>query len=152
MAFERILLSIGPDDWNSLDALVDAAADVAPPSGSEVHLLYVFPQDEYDGILEQMDVDRTGAVPTPDEIAERHESVRIPADRFDELGLDFEIHGVAGGSASTRIVRTVEEFDADVVVVGGARRSPAGKAMFGDRAQQVLLNAPCPVLYVKQAE
>jgi nucleotide-binding universal stress UspA family protein len=48
------------------------------------------------------------------------------------------------------VVKRAEKLEADVVVVGGNKRSPTGKAMFGDHAQQVLLNASCPVLYVKR--
>ncbi|MBV0926105.1 universal stress protein [Halomicroarcula limicola] len=150
MALERILLSVGPDDWDSLDGLVDAAADIAEPAGATVYVLYVFPRDEYDDLLDQMGVDQTSGGLSPDEVAERHDSVRVPADRFEDRGIDFEIRGVAGGQPSDQVVRKVDEFDADVVVVSGTKRSPAGKAMFGDHAQQVLLNAPVPVLYVKQ--
>jgi nucleotide-binding universal stress UspA family protein len=40
--------------------------------------------------------------------------------------------------------------DADMVFIQERRRSPAGKAVFGSAAQEVLLNAPCPVTFVRQ--
>lgn len=150
MAHDRILLAIGPDDRDSLDTLVDATIALAEPSDATVFLLYVFPRDDYEAVMEKMDIDVATSGLTADEVAQRHESVRGPADRLESLGIDYEIRGVAGGNPSDRIVRTIEQVDADVAVVGGTKRSPAGKAMFGDHAQRVLLNAPVPVLYVKR--
>lgn len=150
MALERILLSVGPEDRDHLDGLVESTADVAESTDATVYVLYAFPDDEYDELLERMDADETSGGLSPDEVAMRHDSVRIPGDRFEELGIDFEIRGVAGGIPSAQVARKSDELDADVVVVGGAERSPAGKAVFGDYAQQVLLDAPCPVLYVKR--
>ncbi|MFC7078372.1 universal stress protein [Haloarcula halophila] len=150
MAHDRILLAIGPDDRDSLDTLVDATIDLAEPSDATVSLLYVFPRDDYETMMEQMDIDTTTSGLTADEVAQRHESVREPADRLESLGIDYNIGGVSGGNPADQIVRKIEQTDADVAVVGGTKRSPTGKAVFGDHAQQTLLNAPVPVLYVKR--
>ncbi|MCG1007569.1 universal stress protein [Halorubrum lacusprofundi] len=150
MTYDHILLAIGPEDRDSLDALVDATIDLAEPSNASVSLLYAFPRDDYEAVMEQMGIDTTTSGLTPDEVAQRHESVREPADRLESLGIDYEIRGVSGGNLADRVVRTIERSGADVAVVGGTKRSPAGKAMFGDHAQQVLLNAPVPVVYVKR--
>ncbi|MFC6976626.1 universal stress protein [Halomicroarcula sp. GCM10025709] len=150
MAHDRVLLAIGPEDRDSLDTLVEAAIDMAEPAGATVYLLYVFPRDDYETVMEQMDIDTATSGLTPDEVAQRHESVREPADRLASLDIDYEIRGVSGGNPADQIVRTVEQVGADVAIVGGTKRSPAGKAMFGDHAQRVLLNSPVPVLYVKR--
>ena len=39
-----------------------------------------------------------------------------------------------------------------LIVVGYRRRSPAGKFLLGSDAQQILLEAPCPVLAVRPAD
>ena len=47
------------------------------------------------------------------------------------------------------ILRVADETDADVLVIGLRHRTPVGKMIMGSVAQQVLLDAPCPVLAVK---
>lgn len=150
MSFDTVLLAISSEDQKSLNALVDAAADLAEPSNATVSLLYGFSGDDYEALMKQMDIDTTTGGLTPDKVAQLHEGVRELADRLKSLNLDYEIQGVSGGDLSEQIVRTIEREDADVAVVGGTKRSPTGKAVFGDLAQQVLLNAPVPVLYVQR--
>lgn len=47
------------------------------------------------------------------------------------------------------LVKTAEEMDAKLIVIGLRRRSPVGKLILGSNAQRTLLDAPCPVLAVK---
>jgi len=150
MAYDRVLLAIGPDDRDVLDDLVDTVINLAAPSNARVSLLYAFPRDDYEAVMERMDIDTTTSGLTPDEVAQRHESVRGPGDRLESLDIEYEIQGISGGNLSDKVVRTIERSGADIAIVGGTKRSPTGKAMFGDHAQQVLLNAPVPVVYVKR--
>jgi nucleotide-binding universal stress UspA family protein len=129
---------------------VDTVINLAAPSNARVSLLYAFPRDDYEAVMERMDIDTTTSGLTPDEVAQRHESVRGPGDRLESLDIEYEIQGISGGNLSDKVVRTIERSGADIAVVGGTKRSPTGKAMFGDHAQQVLLNAPVPVVYVKR--
>lgn len=52
------------------------------------------------------------------------------------------------GDPSEEILQVAEEVDPRFLVLGGRRRSPVGKAVFGSVTQQVLLNATCPVVTV----
>jgi nucleotide-binding universal stress UspA family protein len=47
------------------------------------------------------------------------------------------------------VLGVAEEVGAELLVVGLHRRSPVGKALLGSNAQQILLNARCPVLAVR---
>lgn len=146
---DSVLLAIGPNDRDHVDALLDEVMAVAGPTGATVYLLHVFPRDEYDDLLDQMDIDPTSGALPPDVLASRHEDIRTPADRLEERGIDYEIRGVIG-RPDTEIVRVANDLGVDRIVIGGRGRSPAGKAVFGDHAQQVLLNASCPVTYVRR--
>ena len=49
------------------------------------------------------------------------------------------------------ILAAVTKHKAEVLVLGIRKRSPVGKLLMGSIAQQLLLQAPCPVLAVKAA-
>ncbi len=148
MAFERVLLAVGPEDEDRLEAVVDATVGMTAGTGATVYLLYTFRAEDYESVLSGMDVDATTGELTPDELARRHEQVRTVADGLEAHGVDHEIRTTVGGEPADLILDRIDRLGAEAAVVGGRRRSPAGKAMFGDRAQQVLLNASVPVLYV----
>lgn len=48
------------------------------------------------------------------------------------------------------IVSVAEEIDADLIVMSGRKRSPAGKVLFGSVTQSVLLDADVPVTVVME--
>jgi nucleotide-binding universal stress UspA family protein len=50
------------------------------------------------------------------------------------------------------LIDVADEVNADFIVIGMRRRSPVGKLLLGSIAQQVLLDASCPVLAVKSDE
>jgi len=50
------------------------------------------------------------------------------------------------GDVANMILAEVDEVDPRYLVISGQRRSPTGKAIFGDHAQRILLNAECPIV------
>ena len=54
-----------------------------------------------------------------------------------------------GKPAAEAILGAAVARSADLVVIGLRRRTPVGKLIAGSTAQQILLDAPCPVLTVK---
>jgi nucleotide-binding universal stress UspA family protein len=150
MSLDKVLLPVVPADRNHLETLVRPTIDVVDAHGAMVYLLYLFREDEYGELVEQTDLGDANRRRSPDELAARHESVRLATSIFERNDIDYEIRGVVGGNPASQVAKRAAKMDAEVVVVGGNKRSPTGKAMFGDHAQQVLLNASCPVLYVKR--
>jgi nucleotide-binding universal stress UspA family protein len=66
----------------------------------------------------------------------------------------FESEGIAAraqqrsGDPAEELIRAAREEDADQIVLGGRRRTPVGKAVFGSVVQDVILDAECPVLTI----
>jgi nucleotide-binding universal stress UspA family protein len=54
-----------------------------------------------------------------------------------------------GPDVAQESLRVATDTDAAVVVIGLRHRTPIGKMIMGSVAQQVLIDAPCPVLAVK---
>ena len=67
-----------------------------------------------------------------------------------DSGVEHEVRQLVRGSdPSDDLIAVAEEVDADLIVIGLRRRTPVGKLILGSNAQQVLLDASCPVLAVK---
>jgi nucleotide-binding universal stress UspA family protein len=70
--------------------------------------------------------------------------------RLAAAGVEHEVRQlVRGNEPAIDIIDVAREVDADFIVIGLRRRSPVGKLILGSIAQQVLLDADCPVLAVK---
>ncbi|MWG36279.1 universal stress protein [Halomarina oriensis] len=147
MSLDTVLVAVGETDEDRIDALARTAADIAGPAGATVKLAHVFSKEGYRETRQALDFDRDAEV-TPDVVAKRYVTIRELGDAMTDAGIEFTYHGAVGQEGET-IVRLAEEFEADLVVVGGRKRSPTGKAVFGSTAQEVILNAPCPVTFVR---
>ena len=147
MALETVLLAVGPGDRDRAEKLARTAGDIAGPAGANVVLAHVFTDEEYDITLGNLRVDNADSI-TPNEVARRHATIRSIGGILDEAGVEYEIRG-AVGEHGEQIVDLAKSEDADLVIVGGRKRSPTGKAVFGSTAQEVMLSAPCPVTFVR---
>lgn len=148
MALETVLLALGPGDAERIDRLAEETIDIAGPSDATVVLGHVFTEEEYERAIDRLRIDTTVGEVSPNDVAGRHATVRELGDRLDEAGVEFTVGGAVGDHGDS-IVGLAEEANADLVIVGGRRRSPAGKAVFGSTAQKVMLSAPCPVTFVR---
>lgn len=62
--------------------------------------------------------------------------------------LDYTV----GDSLAEDVLAAARKNEVDLLVIGLRRRSPVGKLVMGSTAQEILLNADCPVMAVKQPE
>ncbi|WP_135366139.1 universal stress protein [Halosimplex halophilum] len=148
MPIESVLLPVGLDDSDRADRLVAEAVAVAGPTGATVSVLHVFTESGLDNAIDRLDFDRDGEGVTPEAVARRLAYVQEVTSQLDDAGVDYEVLG-AVGDAAERITEVAEEIDADRILIGGRKRSPTGKAVFGSTAQSVMLDASCPVTFVR---
>lgn len=142
MPVETILLAVKPEEEHEF--LVDAVLDVAEPTRATVVLGVVHSEESFEAANEDY-----GGRASPDELARRSKAVRVATDRLEEADVPYEVRGAVGDPGET-FVSIGEETGADLLFVRGKKRSPTGKALFGSTAQTVLLNAHCPVTFVRQ--
>ncbi len=77
--------------------------------------------------------------------------VRRAQEALEDAGIETDVIDTSGNPADT-ILDVAEERDVDCICVGGRKRSPAGKALFGSVAQSVILTARRPVLVTGEGE
>jgi len=147
VALENILLAVGPGDTDRAEKLAEFVVDIAGPADTTVLLAHVFTQDEYSAATEQLGIESPTEV-TPDEVTRRHETTRSISEALEEAGINYEIRGAVGPHGE-EIIRLAADENSGLAVVGGRKRSPTGKAVFGSTAQEVMLSAPCPVTFVR---
>ena len=70
-------------------------------------------------------------------------------ERLAGVGVEHEVRQAMGTDVAEEMIRVIREVDAQVLVIGMRHRTPVGKMIMGSVAQQLLLDAPCPVLAVK---
>lgn len=150
MALEKILIAVGPGDPERSITLMETVVSVAGPAGAEVVLAHVFDEDEYQSALRNLDYDANDR-PDPDEVVARYERLRDMGHRLEANGIDYDQRGVLheGEEKGEAIVDLAEREGIDMIFVGGRKRSPTGKAVFGSTPQYVMMNAPCPVTFVR---
>ncbi|SEH16348.1 Nucleotide-binding universal stress protein, UspA family [Natronorubrum sediminis] len=151
MAIDTILLAVGPMDTVRAEELADTVLEIADPLDASVVIGHAFTADEYEDIYDDLGLDARVDDVDPDEVARRRSPVGDLADIFEDAGVDYEIRG-ALGDVSTKVVDIAMDVDADRMVVGGRRRSPAEKAVMGSVSQEIILQAPCPVTYFRDLD
>ncbi|GAA0663995.1 universal stress protein [Natronoarchaeum mannanilyticum] len=149
MTLTKILVAVGPGDADRAEEIAEAAVEVAAPANAKVVLAHVFTEEEYDDVLDRLEFDTERTEVSPDEVAQRHATIRTLSNSLDGYDVEYEVRGSVGEHGET-IVDLAEEIGVDRVIVGGRKRSPTGKAVFGSTAQKVMLSAPCPVTFVRE--
>lgn len=150
MALETVLLAVGQGDADRTEQLAGTVVDIVGPADGAVTLAHVFTDEEFETVRDQLDYDPERTV-DPDEVASRHATTRTLEEELSAAGVTHSVRGAVGPHGET-IVELATDIDADLIVVGGRKRSPTGKAVFGSTAQEVMLNAPCPVTYVREQD
>jgi nucleotide-binding universal stress UspA family protein len=137
--YENILVPVDGSDA-SLDALDEAVA-LAAEQDARLNLLYVVETAAASGVS-GMDV--LGAM---EEAGER--AVSQASDRVREAGLDVDERNVVHGVPHQSILDAVEEWEADLVVMGTHGRTGLGRFLLGSVTEKVVRLSPVPVLTIR---
>jgi nucleotide-binding universal stress UspA family protein len=124
------------------------ACDLAEAYNDTLVALHVMPEEDFDShrkslesIPEFRDYSFTMAEDSASKFAK--EFVVETVNNIDPA--QIEARGRIGDVAD-EILSEADSLEPRFLVISGRDRSPAGKAIFGSTAQQVLLNAECPVV------
>ncbi len=116
--------------------LKTATRHVSGTDGSVV-VCRIIDQDQYNSEIQQ-NVRSGNEMNTIDEIEENatETATTVANEAFD--GNDVTAHGRVG-QIPADILEVADEYDCDHIFISGRKRSPVGKAIFGDTTQHVLL-------------
>ncbi|QZA88551.1 universal stress protein [Salinarchaeum sp. IM2453] len=109
------------------------------PEITNLHLLNVFEEFEVES-------DQWSTI-NSEEFYEKEfpQPIASLADELQHKGYSLELYRRHGDPVDT-IIQLSNEITANMIVVGGRKRSPVGKALFGSVAQSVILQTDIPVL------
>ena len=136
------------DRSDDAEHVVAEGARLAERFGSELHVVHVAGQYE---TTKRVRLDAAEGSRDPLEMDD-DERARVHAESVGAAVTDdFTAVGLVGFPAD-EILRYADERDARYIVVGGRRRSPIGKALFGSTAQEILLESTRPVVTVARSK
>ena len=127
--------------------IVAEAAEIASAFNDELHVLTVLTLENLGDDIGPGGPDEAAQERLEREAASRAEAIAASAAVDDVVPV-----GKVASSVAQAILDYVESVDTRYVVIGGRKRSPVGKALFGSTGQKVLLESSAPVLSVRASE
>lgn len=140
------------DGTSKPDRVVSTARELAAAYGDRLVVLYVFNEDEFEE--HRGEIEELGEADSYSMLQGEQHAARVARQVIDatlESGEGIEIVGRVGKPVE-EILSVADEHDARYLVIGGRKRTPVGKAVFGSITQSVLLHADRPVVTVMSEE
>lgn len=130
----RVLIPVD-DDPSRGTAQAQAVTNLPHAADAvEALILYVFTDE--DSLDPDSDDDRRNPMDV--------ESVQAVADSLEDDGIEYEVRKDRNDPVDA-ILDLAEVNDVDAIVMGGRKRSPGGKVLFGSTSHSVLMNTDIPV-------
>ncbi|WP_340098682.1 universal stress protein [Salinibaculum salinum] len=144
MSSVSILVAVAGDDESRVEKYVETIETLKGENDLSVDILHVYSEDDIERIEEMYDIGSREKHQLGN-AAKHNTAVSNLIDGLRARDIDFTTYG-AIGDAGTEVIELAREQDVDFVLIGGRKRSPTGKALFGSTAQDILLNASMPVI------
>ncbi len=142
---ERALAVVEPTD--AATELVRQAGELAVGVDADLVLIHVTTEQAYSARREAMGSIGSGAENYTISKAEEGATQfahDIGQEVLSEFDVEYEVAGLLGEKAE-QILDAAQKHDCDHIFLAGRQRSPAGKALFGDATQRVILDFDGPV-------
>ena len=147
---DHALAVVGPTE--TAKTLTLEAGELAAGVDADLTLLHVTDEDEYDEQREQLaQVTRGSSTYGVGQAVEgaRAYASDIGREVLEGVDIDYDAVGTVGDRAET-VLSEARRRGCDHVFISGHKRSPTGKALFGDDTQRVILEADVPVTVVTE--
>ncbi|NNC93640.1 MAG: universal stress protein [Acidimicrobiia bacterium] len=103
--------------------------------------------------LEVVHSRKEGGERDADDILRYNEAMEVIRVRLGEEEIENVLHDyIQGHTPAEDIINLASGVEAELIVIGLRHRTKTGKYLLGSVAQDVLLDAPCPVLAVRAAD
>ncbi|WP_435064931.1 universal stress protein [Halobaculum sp. EA56] len=147
---EHALAVVGPTE--TAKRLTREAGKLAAGVDAKLTLLHVTDEDEYDEQREKLaQITRGDSTYSVGQAVEgaRAYAADIGREVLEGVDVEYEAVGTVGDRAES-VLTEARRRDCDHLFVAGRKRSPAGKALFGDDTQRLILDADGPVTVVTE--
>ncbi len=128
------------------DELLDEAGTYANATGTELLLLSFISEAEYENDVDALasigDIENTSYNDDAVLGGVKQEIEKVATAAFDGRLVDYEsiVKVAEDDEHAERALEVADEHECDHIFVVGKKRSPTGKAIFGDTVQRLILN------------